>query len=378
MTVIAHLTSSRLYGGPERQILGLSAALPADYQSVLMSFWEGGLCADFLREARLRGLDAVALHHDTPRLRAAAQELRALLEHWKADVLLTHGYKADLLGLRVARTMGLPIVAVSRGWTSESFRVRLYEWLDRKALARMDHVVCVSEGQRTKVLRGGVAAAQTSVIHNAVHVDTPQGDDTYSAALRELVPPGAGPIVGSSGRLSPEKGFGVLVQAAQQVLARFPNAAFVHFGDGVLRESLEKQRDALGLSGRFVFAGFRWDARRYLQHVDVVTLPSFTEGLPNVALEACAAGKAIVATRVGGTPEIVRDGENGCLVPAGDPDALAQMIGSLLADATRRELLGARGRDLVERAFTFAGQSRAYQQLLAGLVGESQRSRRAA
>lgn len=366
--MLLHLTASRMFGGPERQMLGLAEALPARYRSAFVSFWEDGECAAFLDEARERGFDAATVRESKFRPRAAVRELEALLRRCRADVLISHGYKANLLGLWAARRASIPALAVSRGWTAENWRVRTYEELDRLVLRRMDHVVCVSEGQRTKVLQSGVRPAKTSVIHNAVRVEGIESDAGYGAMLRQLVPAEDRRIVCSVGRLSPEKGFGILVEAARLVAAQVPDVAFIHFGDGPLRASLESKRHAFGLSGRLVFAGFRKDARRFLPHVDVVVLPSFTEGLPNVALEACAAGKPIVATRVGGTPEIVRDGVNGLLVPAGDPGALAEKILTLLASTKLRHELGAEGRALVEREFTFASQSRAYRRLLQGLV----------
>src|SRR5262249_32974414 len=118
----------------------------------------------------------------------------------------------------------------------------------------------------------------------------------------------------------------------------------------------------------FVFAGLRPDLDRFLPFFDVLVLPSFTEGLPNVVLEAFAAGVPVVATAVGGTPEVVEDGVSGHLVPPGDPDALAGRVRDVLASEERRREMGRRGRECVLQHFTFAAQARAYERLFTGLV----------
>src|SRR4051794_25416956 len=145
--VIVHLRASTLFGGPERQMLGLALCLPAGHRSVFVAFDEGGRGQEFLAEVRRHAFEARTLVHDTPHLRAAVRELASLLRSLGADVVCSHGYKADLLGLPAAHRASLPIVAVARGWTGESPKVRIYEALDRVFLRRMDRVACVSQGQ---------------------------------------------------------------------------------------------------------------------------------------------------------------------------------------------------------------------------------------
>jgi glycosyltransferase involved in cell wall biosynthesis len=178
-------------------------------------------------------------------------------------------------------------------------------------------------------------------------------------------------IVGAAGRLSVEKGFAVLVDAAGRVLREDPAAGIVLFGDGPLREALSEQIRKAGLARRFVFAGFRSDLDRYIPWLDVMVLPSFTEGLPNVVLEACAAGVPVVATAVGGTPEVIEDGENGYLTPPGDAKTLA---GSLLAILDSDDLgrgMGASGRRRAREEFTFETQAIQYLRLFGELTGRS-------
>ncbi len=334
-------------------MLELGRELHGWCRSVFVSFREEERCWDFINTAARQGWEAHALRHDAPRVLAALRELLSLLRRVEATALCCHGYKTNLLGLLSAKRLGIPIVSVSHGWTAESLRVRLFEALDRRLLRRMDAVVCVSEGQARKVRLAGVPDAKVKVIRDAVRADRfVNVEPEYRCRLEAMFPrpgvPGALPsvIVGAAGRLSPEKGFGVLVDAAAQVIAgsgeptqflsapagsmqapgsRLPapgSIGFVLFGDGPLRGALESQIAARGLQGRFHLAGFASDLDKFYPHLDLLVLPSYTEGLPNVILEAFAAGVPVVATAVGGTPEAVQDGVNGYLVEPGNSTAL--------------------------------------------------------
>src|SRR5208337_2043147 len=117
--VVFHLGSSLFFGGPERLILGLAQNLPAEYRSLFLSFSEGGRCQAWIDRACAHGFDAHALKNDTPWILGAIAELTAFLRKVQADVICTHGYKANLVGLIAARRVGIPIVAVSHGWTWE-------------------------------------------------------------------------------------------------------------------------------------------------------------------------------------------------------------------------------------------------------------------
>jgi glycosyltransferase involved in cell wall biosynthesis len=364
--MVVHLTASRFHGGPERQMLALARHLPEGVQSAFLSFAEGGRCRSFLSAARRNGFEAVGLDNDTPRLRAAVREVAGHLGRLGADVLCCHGYKADLLGRAAARRAGIPAVAVSRGWTGETFRVRLYERLDRFHLRWMDHVVCVCEAQAQKVRRCGVKPERVSVIANAIDPDRfADPDPRARAKLHRHFRTPRSRVVGAAGRLSPEKGFDVLIAAAERVLSEDPSVGFVLFGEGRCRAELLRRVAAAGLGGSFVLGGFRADLDRLIPHLDLFVLPSYTEGLPNVVLEACAAGVPVVATAVGGTPEVIEDGVSGLLVPPGDAEALAARVGEALASEERLRELGFQGRQRVLEHFSFVAQVKRYLDLFA-------------
>lgn len=356
---IVHLTASSFFGGPERQMLGLANALPSTYQSTFLSFPESG-CAGFLRKSREAGHQSDVVRSDFPNGFRVINELTDRLRSLRADVFITHGYKSNLFGRPAARRAGLPIISVSRGWTGESWKVRLYDAIDRAHLRMMDHVVCVSEGQADKVRRLGVRPQRMSVIHNAARLEAFEFPDrSHHARLHEIAG-GEGEIILAAGRLSPEKGFAVLVESAAQVLQRFPGCRFVLFGEGAERATLERRVAELGIGDRFRMPGLRSDLDSLLPWADLVVLPSFTEGLPNVALEAGAAGVPVVATAVGGTPEVVIDGETGLLVPPGNASALADGIARLLGDPSLRANFRVTAQQWMRDRFSFEMQANAY------------------
>lgn len=357
-------------------MLGLGEHLSRPFTSTYASYPEGGRCGEFLGKARAAGFPTVQLTADTPQLPAALGELTHLLKATRAGVLVCHTFKPNVLGRIAARRAGIPCVVVSRGWTWENLKVRVYETLDRVNLRFVDHVVAVSEGQGERVRKAGVPSTRLSVIRNAARLSAfAEPDPYYLTRLRGLFPTDAAVshVILAAGRLSPEKGFGVLVETAASMLKQHPAAAFVLFGEGSERAKLEARVQELGIAERFVMPGFTADLDKFLPWADCVVLPSFTEGLPNVALEASAAGVPVVATAVGGTPEVVVDGETGFLVPSGQPDSLANALNRVVGDEQLRTRLGAAGRERMRAEFTFEAQAARYAELFELLTHRTMR-----
>ena len=355
-------------------MLGLATAMPAEYRSVFLSFAERGLSRPFMHELQKQGLATIDMAGNAPRVWSAATEVAGCLRSLKADVLLCHGYKPDIIGYLAARKAGVPVVAVSRGWTWATMKVRVYEWMDRRVLNRVDHVVCVSAGQAAKVGKAGVGSGKITVIHNSIDTGrfaTPEASG--GKMLAGLFGDAPSRIAMAVGRLSPEKGFGKLVECAAILRQRGVDVGFVLVGEGPEREALEHEISRAGLAGRFILAGFRKDVDRLLPHADLLVQSSFTEGMPNVVLEAMAASVPVVATAVGGTPEVVDEGVTGLLVNPGRADELAAGVTAVLANEANRLRMGHAACQRVRRDFTFASQSAAYQQLLDQIVGTRRR-----
>jgi glycosyltransferase involved in cell wall biosynthesis len=330
-----------------------------------------------LETARECGFEGIELEHNFPQIRRAVREVANYLRCLKANVVCCSGYKPDLIGLLASRQANVPAVSVSHGWTGATWKVRCYETLDRMALRWMDAVVCVSEGQAAKVRRTSAPQERIHVIHNATELDgIGRSAGKFRQEMEAMFPTPPRYIVGAAGRLSPEKGFDKLVEAAALAVKNNSQVGFVVFGEGPRRSLLERLIVDKKLTDHFVFAGFRSNLQAYLPHFDLLALPSYTEGLPVIVLEAMAAGLAVVATAVGGVPEAVEHLESGLLVQAGNAEALAKSIAELLGDHSRRHAMGKRGQMRVRDQFSFAGQSLKYQQLFAQLLGQPKPKRR--
>lgn len=367
---ILHLTASPFYGGPERVIMDLvrtQSSPEFGVESVVVSFRENGGCETFLSELERAGFDGRVLPHDMPRLVAATNDLIRLLKSEKIDLLCAHGHKSRLLGWIAARRVGIPVVGVSHGWTWQDWKTSFYERIDQWVHRRMDRVICVSQGQAEKVVKAGTPKSRVVVIHNAIDPERFQGpfDPVYRKRLEDYFDFRPELIVGAAGRLSPEKGFGVLVDAVE-ILSRsdsneMPSFAVVLFGDGFLRERLQARIDGKeSVRKIFRLAGFTSELDKFLPHFDLFVQSSHTEGFPCVNLEAMASRVPVVATAVGGVPEQIEDGRNGSLVPPSDPGALAEAIRKFLEDADLRKKTGETGREIVLAEFTCEKQARRY------------------
>ncbi|QVL33085.1 glycosyltransferase [Telmatocola sphagniphila] len=366
---ITHLTASFMFGGPERQMLGL--AQNSQNSHSFLSFSESGRSTRFVRQARDLNIPAKTLAHDTPYLLEARRDVIRELARSKADAIICHGYKSNLIGRKAARQLKIPALAVCRGWTGESPRIRLYELFDRCQLRKMDGVICVSQALARQVRAAGVPKSKIHVICNAVRPELFRQD---RAASRERVMslfrkiPADSFVIGSAGRLSREKGFDLLITAAVQVVSRYPRVRFALFGEGSERASLQRQIEKFKLEEFFFLAGFTEKLDQMIAGFDAFVSASTTEGLPNVLLESAAVGLPIVATAVGGVPEIVKDQQTGILVPSGNPNRLANSLGEVVEKPELAKKLGKNAREYVARHFSFAAQADEYDTYLSGFV----------
>ncbi|HEU4407136.1 MAG TPA: glycosyltransferase [Polyangiaceae bacterium] len=234
-----------------------------------------------------------------------------------------------------------------------------------------DVVVAVSDDLRKTLARD--YALRARVIYNGVDGQRFRHDPAARERLRREFGCHDGDfVVGTGVVLSEQKGVGFLLGAARRVLERAPEARFVIAGEGPARPELERRSLALGLGDRVRFLGYRRDIPEFLSALDLYALPSLWEGLPLALLEALAAGKPIVATRVGGNPEIIEDGVHGRLVPARDEVALADAILRVRADAALLAAAAERCRARFEQLFSVEAMVRAHQTLYADVL----RSRR--
>jgi glycosyltransferase involved in cell wall biosynthesis len=378
-TRIVNLVSSAFYGGPERIMIGLAKASPEKYRPTFFVFGERGRGNQIrgramLETARREGFEAIEIMNDRPNFPGMIREVAARLREVDAQILCCHGYKADIVGVLAARLAGIPCVGIAHYWVASNSRLAVYMTADWMALRRMVATVAVCEAQADKLIAGGIKPDRISTIRNAIEPAAPiESVERARETLRALFPKAPSRIVGTSARLSVEKGIDVLVLAVEIVAKKYPDVGFVVFGDGPQRERLQKMIADRNLGNSLVLAGFRSDVEALLPALEFAVLPSRSEGLPVAILEAMAAGLPVVATSVDGIPEAVIDRETGFLVPSEDHVMLAGRISDMLASEELRTTMGIRARERVATEFTFDKQAERYAALFDRLLAQTNR-----
>lgn len=366
---IAHFLASNFLGGPEKQLLEHSQRIAGRNIKPYILSLAPKIGSNQLLDAaqRLDILTKTFLSFGPfdPRI---IGDVFHYIRSEKIELLCVHGYKANIIGRIASWLAGIPLIAISRGWTGEDCKVRLYEWLDRIFLRFADHIVAVSDKQKQKIVRVGIREEKISVIHNCINVR--QKIEAGDSLRKEFNFKQDAIIVISAGRLSPEKNFSGLIDVAKIVVSQNSDIFFAIFGEGVLRRELEEKIFSTGLINNFILPGFRTDLQVLLQGIDIFVLPSFTEGLPNVVLEAFAASKPVIATAVGGTPEVVEDEISGFLVEPQQVEKIAQKILLLAENLELRKAMGRQGFTRVKNSFSFEHQTDQYEQLYCRIIEE--------
>lgn len=261
--------------------------------------------------------------------------LRKIISRCEPDIVLTHQVKSHLL-MKVSRLREqYPWVAFHHGYTTTDRKMRAYNQLNRWSLPNADSVVTVCEAFARELTLAGVSRERIHVQHNSIRPQPPASATEVVALKTRLRIASGESLVLTVGRLSREKGQIDLLVAFKRLreINRDMEFKLVIVGDGTERERLEAAAQSLGLGERVVFTGEESDVQPYYAAADLVVLSSHSEGSPYVLLEAMAASVPIVATRVGGVPEMVEDNVSALLIPASDPGVMAAAIARVLTEA---------------------------------------------
>lgn len=327
--------------GAEQATLDVVAGLAArgvEVRILLIEERRIARAANPLRDAlTARGLAWQALPVDRPLSLQLVRGLRSVLRAGSFDVLHTVGYKANVHGAWAVRAGTCPQVATVHGWLfRRDLKERFYGWVDLWSLRRCRAVVALSKHYEAWLRERGVAAVRIP-----------------SGLPWEAMPPApdwpAGPFtVGLLGRLSEEKNHAMLLRVAQRL--RDTPVRFLVAGDGPLREPLQEAAARLGVQGQVEWAGYL-DRAAFFARAHVLVLCSWIENLPYSVMEAMAWQRPVVATRVGGLPDLVEDGRSGALVDYDDDEAMARVLRGWAGDPAQAQTAGRAGREKLEREF---------------------------
>jgi glycosyltransferase involved in cell wall biosynthesis len=323
-------------------------------------------------EARRRGIECVTLRMRDGLNLAGGAQIARIAQAQRIDVIHSHGYKSNiLLALLPRRSRPAPVVTTLHGWTARSAwsKLGVYRMLDQRLLSRLDAVVVVNEhmlrlpaiarlGRPAQAIANGITAAAAAPAneHDAL--------TKKMAAFRARHPT----LLGVVGRLSPEKNVSALIEALHQLSGNHAGVGLVVLGAGPELERLEDLIALRGLSERVLLGGYAANARDYLPLLDVLVIPSLTEGLPMILLEAMAARIPVISTSVGDIPTVL--GELGALVAPGDVRALATAIDAAVDRLPERRVLADRAAERVATHYSASAMADRYSRIYRSVVKE--------
>ncbi|HLQ77553.1 MAG TPA: glycosyltransferase [Terriglobia bacterium] len=339
-------------GGTERQFVQLVQQIDLNrFDLHVGCFEQAGSFLPFiesrgvpLEEFRIRNLYSPATWQAQWRFARYLRERQIHIVH-------SYGFYPNFFAVPAARLAGVPVVIASIRDTGEVLSPAKRRV--QKAICRMATCVLANaDAVRDRLVLDGYDAGKITVIRNGIATHSFNRQEHDSPIRREFGIPDDVPVLLAVSRLNELKGIPYLLKALPMVLERYPKVRLLVVGDGAQRSTLEKFTEMMGLNGSVVFTGFRLDVSNLLREASISVLPSLSEGLSNVLIESMAAGVPVVATDVGGNPEVVQDGVTGILVPPRNPNALARAILQMLDDPGLAECMGKVGVLRIQHRFS--------------------------
>lgn len=352
-------------GGAEKMLISLVDSLDRSrFRAVICLLKKGWLHDQLLARGHLTYVNPL---HSTVDVRWVRRAM-SLLKSERVDVMHAHEFYMNAYSALLAKLTGIPSVTTIHGKNYSS--AKWYRRAAYRAVSRTTKMIAVSTGIADFLSRDvGIDASRLTTVRNgidaSVFAPTPQGKANARADLGLSMQQ---PVIGCLGNLYPVKGHTHLIEAAAAICRRYCDAVFLFAGRGHMLETLQQQAAQLGIERNMRFLGFREDTPALLAAMDVFVLPSLSEGLPLSLLEAMAAEKGIVASEVGGIPEVIVSGQNGFLVRPADPPGLAEKILALLDAPDRASAMAQRARTDVLANFDIAAMTRTYEEMYESLA----------
>jgi glycosyltransferase involved in cell wall biosynthesis len=359
-------------GGPEKTILAGAAHADPSRFAVTVCYIRDVRDAVFSMQERAddHGVDYLEVTERHSFDASVWPALRKLVRDLKTDIVHAHDYKTNLLTTLLGRYESIIPLSTVHGWTGHSFRERyVYYPLDKRVLRTFPRLIAVSGEIRDELVRHGAKRERVAVVLNGIDPQRFRRVPERRAHAREVF--GYAPehvVIGSVGRLEPQKRFDLLISAFARVRESHPAVRLIIAGDGSEKRALEQQIEHLGLSAECRLIGHYSDIVEFHHALDLFVQSSVYEGTPNVVLEAMAMETPIVATAAGGTAELMRAGIDGLIVEPGDLNALYDAMKLALDDRTAAATRVRAARTRVEGELSFTARmatvERIYEQLM--------------
>lgn len=342
-------------GGPETLIIHISRFIDRDRFPLTVATLgpDENHTSPFIEAVRDNGIPVVVIPAKHRFDHTCIGSLGAVIRNNGIDVLHTHDHRTNLIGYRAAKRLGTRTVATIHQPMRRHWWLKHFEILDERIVRRLDRLLPVAEAVKRDIVERRVAPANmVTTVLNGIDVATFDTPGNGERIRKELgIPPEA--ILGiTMGRLSDDKGLPSLLRALHDVTRRRDDIYWLIAGKGPLDQELRRSATQLGLNERVRFLGFRTDLPDLFAASDMLVIASTSEGCSVVALESMASGLPLVATAVGGTPEIVVHGETGFIIQPRRPEQIVESVLTLASDVERRESMGRRAAERVREHFT--------------------------
>lgn len=348
---ILHLRSSEFFGGPERAIVGQCLYLK-NFEMICGSFVRGDKSSRFLDECDKKNIRTISIRDSFAGDMRVIGRVVDIIDSNRLDLIVTHDYKANFFAHYATRKTGICQAAHFRGWTAEDFKDKIYNRINWAYLKKIPAILTVSATTKQLLTDRGIPADRIRVVHNAIvcndDVKRTRGEERTSGEKLRVV---------AAGRLSREKGYDILLEAVARIKDNAPPFMISIYGHGPDEEMLRATVGRLGLSDNVEFCGFVDDIKPVFREADFMILPSRSEGMPNVILEAWSQKLGVLSTAVGGVPEMIQPGENGLLAPPEDIDGLAERLLYALGNPTEMDKYGEAGYRTVRQRYSYERQA---------------------
>lgn len=373
ITKVCHIAVADLWGGAEVHLVTLLLSLSKiqDLEMSVVLFTEGRVA----QELRAAGLEVVVIAEHEHNLFVILWKLVKHFRKHQFMVVHAHKPKDNFLGGVACRLAGVPyLVRTLHGsWEPFSgfqhFKIKVYEHIDRLANKYLVSAIIAVTLKIQSLLTQGYSREKVVCIHNGIDVERLMLSRGRRSVRKELNINERALLLGVVGRLTAVKGHIHLLKAMQILVSKNSGTHLIIVGDGPLRKQLEDIVVEFKIQKNVVFVGHQSDVSDFIEAMDIFVLPSLHEGIPMVLLEAMALSRPVVASKTGGVPEVVDDGENGLLVEPGNPEAIAEAIESLIKQVGKAGQLGRNGRVRVSQNFTAGTMAEKTANLYRRLVG---------
>ncbi|MEW5925077.1 MAG: glycosyltransferase family 4 protein [Candidatus Zixiibacteriota bacterium] len=359
---ILHLRSSEFFGGPERAIIGQCRHLKK-FEMLCGSFIRGDKSSQFLSECENAGIKTIVIPDSFAGDIRLINKIKNIIENHRIDLIVSHDYKSNFFSHYAVKKTRCRQAAHFRGWTAEDTKDKFYNWINWTYLKKIPAILTVSETTKGLLVRRGIDSERIKVVFNAIECDESIiRDRRNNRASEDLL------NVVAAGRLSREKGYDILLEAVSLIRESPPPFMISIYGHGPDEEMLKNMAEKLGITDVIKFCGFVDDIKPIFRRADFMVLPSRSEGMPNVVLEAWSQKLGVLSTAVGGVPEMIEPGQNGLLVPSEDPKALGEGLLQALNNPAKMDEYGEKGFETVRERYSYQKQAELLEKIYMDIV----------